>query len=121
MVPAARPSQSRLAFLIVAISVLTVMAAAPAAAQIFYGSVVGAVRDSSGAVMPGATVMIVNKENIVEQRKVEIGALVDTLRVIESGVAPHDRIIASRLLRAIPGQKVDPQMQNAAMSAPVGR
>ena len=63
MVPTARPSQSRLAFLIVAISVLTVMAAAPAAAQILYGSVVGAVRDSSGAVMPGATVMIVNKEN----------------------------------------------------------
>src|SRR5438105_5940527 len=63
VVPAARPSQSRLAFLIVAISVLTVMAAAPAAAQILYGSVVGAVRDSSGAVMPGATVMIVNKEN----------------------------------------------------------
>src|SRR6185436_12189471 len=62
VVPAARPSQSRLALLIVAFTVL-VTAAAPVAAQILYGSVVGAVRDASGAVMPGATVVIVNREN----------------------------------------------------------
>jgi len=40
--------------------------------------------------------------------------LVDGLRIIESGLKPDDRVIVSGLLRAIPGQKVDPQMQTAA-------
>ena len=34
----------------------------PASAQILYGSVVGIVKDSTGAIIPGATVTIVNKE-----------------------------------------------------------
>jgi hypothetical protein len=36
--------------------------AVPASAQILYGSVVGVVKDSTGSVLPGATVTIVNKE-----------------------------------------------------------
>ena len=39
------------------------LAAVPATAQILYGTVVGVVRDSSGAFIPGATVTIVNREN----------------------------------------------------------
>jgi hypothetical protein len=38
------------------------LAAASATAQILYGSVVGVVRDSSGALIPGATVTVVNKD-----------------------------------------------------------
>jgi len=38
-----------------------------------------------------------------------IGPLVDAMRVIESGLAAEDRVVVSGLLRAIPGQKVDPQ------------
>src|SRR5207247_10094636 len=38
------------------------IAAAPARAQILYGSIVGIVSDSQGARVPGATVTIVNKE-----------------------------------------------------------
>jgi len=49
--------------LVLAFVVLASFAAAPAAtAQILYGNVVGVVRDSSGAVMPGVTVTIVNKD-----------------------------------------------------------
>jgi hypothetical protein len=33
------------------------------------------------------------------------------LRVIESGLKPDDRVVIAGLLRAIPGQKVDPQLQ----------
>ena len=38
------------------------LAAAPARAQLLYGSIVGNVKDAQGAVVPGATVTIVNKE-----------------------------------------------------------
>jgi RND family efflux transporter MFP subunit len=74
-----------------------------------------------GSDQGGRYVLIVNKDNVVEQRKVEIGAMVDTLRVIERGVAAGDRVIVSGLLRAIPGQKVDPQTRSAAISAPAAR
>ena len=39
-----------------------------------------------GSDQGGRYVLIVNKDNVVEQRKVEIGPLVDTMRVIESGL-----------------------------------
>jgi RND family efflux transporter MFP subunit len=67
-----------------------------------------------GADQGGRYVLVVNKDNTVEQRKVEIGPLEGSMRVIESGVAPGDRVIVSGLLRAIPGEKVDPQVQTAA-------
>jgi RND family efflux transporter MFP subunit len=64
-----------------------------------------------GADQGGRYVLIVNKDNVVEQRKVVIGQLVDTMRVIESGLTAEDRVIVSGLLRAVPGEKVDPQTQ----------
>src|SRR5438876_687492 len=39
------------------------LAAVSATAQILYGSVVGVVKDSSGAFIPGATVTVVNKDS----------------------------------------------------------
>ena len=66
----------------------------------------------------GVYVLVVNASNEVEQRKVEIGPLVDSMRVIEKGLDEHDRVVVNGLLRAIPGQKVDPQVQAAA--APAG-
>ena len=39
------------------------------------------------------------------------GPLEGDLRVIESGLKPDDRVVIAGLLRAIPGQKVDPQLQ----------
>jgi hypothetical protein len=33
------------------------------------------------------------------------------LRVIEGGLKADDRVVIAGLLRAIPGQKVDPQLQ----------
>jgi RND family efflux transporter MFP subunit len=59
----------------------------------------------------GRYLLVVGKDNVVEQRKVELGPLVDTQRVIESGLAADDRVVVSGLMRAIPGQKVDPQAQ----------
>nr|WP_210263037.1 efflux RND transporter periplasmic adaptor subunit [Bradyrhizobium brasilense] len=66
-----------------------------------------------GSDQTGRYVLVVNAENVVEQRKVTTGPLDEGLRVIESGLKPDDRIVTAGLLRAIPGQKVDPQVQKA--------
>jgi len=70
-----------------------------------------------GSDQGGRYVLLVNKDNVVEQRKVEIGQLVGDNRVIEGGLKPDDRVIVEGLLRAIPGQKVDPQTQSTAPAA----
>jgi RND family efflux transporter MFP subunit len=62
----------------------------------------------------GRYVLVVNKDNVVEQRKIEIGPLADDMRIVESGLNPDDRVVVAGILRAIPGQKVDPQMEPAA-------
>jgi len=64
-----------------------------------------------GSDQAGRYVLVVNSENIVEQRKVQTGPLEGELRVIESGLKPDDRVVTAGLLRAIPGQKVDPQLR----------
>ena len=67
-----------------------------------------------GTDQAGRYVFVVNGENVVEQRKVEVGPTVGDMAVIESGLKPDDRVVVSGLLRAVPGQKVDPQTQTAA-------
>jgi RND family efflux transporter MFP subunit len=64
-----------------------------------------------GADQAGRYVLVVNADNVVEQRKVQIGSLDGGLRVIETGLKGDDRVVVAGLLRAIPGQKVDPQLQ----------
>jgi RND family efflux transporter MFP subunit len=69
---------------------------------------------SLGSDQGGTYVLTVSKDNVIEQRRVDIGPVVDGMRVIENGLTADDRVVVSGLLRAIPGQKVDPQMQTAA-------
>jgi RND family efflux transporter MFP subunit len=64
-----------------------------------------------GSDQAGRYVLVVNGENVVEQRKVQAGPVEGDLRVIESGLKADDRVVVAGLLRAIPGQKVDPQLQ----------
>ena len=69
-----------------------------------------------GSDQGGRYLLVVNGDNTVAQRKVQTGPLDDGLRVIESGLKADDRIVIAGLLRAIPGQKVDPQMQKIEAS-----
>lgn len=69
-----------------------------------------------GSDQAGRYVLVVNKDNVVEQRKIQAGPLEGDLRVIESGLKGDDRVVTAGLLRAIPGQKVDPQLQNIEAS-----
>lgn len=62
-----------------------------------------------GSDQGGRYLLLANKDNVVEQRKVQIGPVDNGLRVIESGLKPDDRVVTAGLLRVIPGQKIDPQ------------
>ena len=67
-----------------------------------------------GSDQAGRYVLVVGKDDVVEQRKVDIGALSDGLRAIEKGLGPEDRVVVAGVLRAIPGQKVEPVLQAPA-------
>ena len=56
----------------------------------------------------GRYVLVVNNDNVVEQRTVTIGQEIDGLRVIESGLAPEDWVITNGVQMARPGTKVTP-------------
>jgi RND family efflux transporter MFP subunit len=64
-----------------------------------------------GADQAGRYLLVVNGDNVVEQRTVQIGQLDGGLRLIETGLKGDDKVVVAGLLRAIPGQKVDPQLQ----------
>jgi RND family efflux transporter MFP subunit len=72
-----------------------------------------------GSDQGGRYVLVVNKDDVVEQRKVTTGPKVGDLRAIDSGLKADDRVVVNGILRAIPGQKVDPQIQTLA-AAPAG-
>jgi RND family efflux transporter MFP subunit len=74
-----------------------------------------------GSDQSGRYVLVVNGENVVEQRKVVTGPIEGDLRVIESGLKADDRVVIAGLLRAIPGQKVDPQLQKIEPSRPTSK
>ena len=68
----------------------------------------------------GRYVLVVNKDNVVEQRTVTIGQLDKGLRVIESGLKPDDLVVIDGVQRAIPGNKVDPDKQKMTVPAAGG-
>ncbi len=58
----------------------------------------------------GKYVLVVNKDNVVEQKRVTAGQLlVGDFRVIESGLAADDRVVLTTNGRAVPGNKVVPK------------
>ena len=67
--------------------------------------------EAIGADQSGRYVLVVDANNIVQQRKVTIGETFGSLRRIESGLTAKDKVIVVGLLQAAPGQKVEPQLQ----------
>ena len=59
-----------------------------------------------GVDQSGSYLLVVNADDVVEQRAVETGALVDGLRVITGGLTKSDRVVVEGLQRATPGTKV---------------
>src|SRR6266851_8818552 len=75
-----------------------------------------------GSDQAGRYVLTVNADGVVEQRHVQLGQTTSEMRVIESGLKPDERVVVSGILGAVPGQKVDPQLQTpkSAAAEPAG-
>jgi membrane fusion protein, multidrug efflux system len=66
----------------------------------------------------GRYLLIVGDKNVVEQRQVEVGELVDgSLRIIKNGLSADDRVIVGGVMRALPGNTVVPVTASASASA----
>jgi multidrug efflux system membrane fusion protein len=63
-------------------------------------------------------VFTVADDGTVGTKLIELGPMVDGLRVIRSGLAPTDRIVIDGLQRARPGQKVKPEDGKIEATAP---
>lgn len=61
-----------------------------------------------GSDQSGRYVLVANKDNQLEQRKVVLGQQVGDLRVIDKGLTPDDRVVISGLMSVVPGQKIEP-------------
>jgi RND family efflux transporter MFP subunit len=55
-------------------------------------------------------VLVVGADNKVEYRPVDLGPLVDGLRVVRSGLKPGETIVVNGLMRVRPGMQVAPQL-----------
>jgi RND family efflux transporter MFP subunit len=67
-----------------------------------------------GSDQGGRYVLLVNKDNVVERRNVKPGPVIDDLRVVDDGLSPADRVVIAGVLRAVPGQQVEPHIESAA-------
>lgn len=65
----------------------------------------------------GRYLLVVNGQDVVDQRPVKVGAGVNGLRVVEEGLQPDDWVVVNNLQRARPGAKVTPVKQAAAAPA----
>jgi len=75
-----------------------------------------------GSDQAGRYVLTVNADGIVEQRRVQLGQTTGEMRVVDSGLKADERVVVSGILDAVPGQKVDPQLQTpkSAAAEPTG-
>jgi membrane fusion protein, multidrug efflux system len=71
-----------------------------------------------GANQAGSYLLVLNKDDVVEQRKVETGQQFGDLRQIMSGLSADDRVVVDGLARAVPGEKVAPKAATIAPPPP---
>ncbi len=73
-----------------------------------------------GSDQSGRYLLVLGKDDKVEQRPVSIGQLVGELRVIETGLEPDDKVLVSGLMTAVPGETVDPKDTTIASGGAAG-
>ncbi|WP_439544128.1 efflux RND transporter periplasmic adaptor subunit [Hyphomicrobium sp.] len=65
-----------------------------------------------GSDQGGRYVLVAGKDDVVAQRKVELGQQAGDLRVITKGLEVSDRILITGLMSVVAGQKIDPVMRD---------
>jgi RND family efflux transporter MFP subunit len=64
--------------------------------------------------------LVVDGSGTVRSKPVQLGGLFGTMRVIDDGIAPTDRVVINGLQKAMPGSVVDAQTAPAAPAASPG-
>lgn len=64
-----------------------------------------------GSDQNGRYVLVLGKDDVVEQRKVTTGQTFGTMRIIEKGLTPSDRVVVTGIALVVPGQKIVPEPQ----------
>jgi len=70
-----------------------------------------------GTDQEGRYLLVVDKKDVVERRKVKVGSQEGELRVIDSNLGPDDLVIVNGLQKARPGGKVKPTREGATPPA----
>ncbi|MGA7325045.1 MAG: efflux RND transporter periplasmic adaptor subunit [Rhodomicrobium sp.] len=65
----------------------------------------------------GEYLLVLGKDNVVEQRQVKTGEAEGGLKVVESGITANDWVVTSGIQRAVPGQKVKPEERTMITAA----
>jgi RND family efflux transporter MFP subunit len=68
----------------------------------------------------GEYLLVLGKDNVVEQRPIKTAQSEGGLKVVQSGLAPNDWVVTSGIQRAVPGQKVNPD-ERAMRTAAAGQ
>ena len=68
---------------------------------------------SVGVDQSGAYVLVVNEKNVVEQRTVRLGPLVEENRAVLEGLHKEDWVVTNGIQRSRPGAEVTPIRENA--------
>jgi RND family efflux transporter MFP subunit len=66
-------------------------------------------------------VLVVDDQNVARVKYVSLGAVIDRMRVVQSGIGPDDRIIVGGLMKVRPDMKVTPQVVANTAFAVTGR
>lgn len=69
----------------------------------------------------GRYLLVLDKDDVVEQRYVELGQLEGDMRVILSGLAADDRVVTGDLWRVSPGTKVTPVLRSIDTNGEAGQ
>jgi RND family efflux transporter MFP subunit len=64
-------------------------------------------------------VLVLKPDSTVDYRSVQLGRIVDGLRIVESGLKPGERIVINGLQRARPGTKVAPTLADMTRDSTV--
>ncbi len=68
----------------------------------------------------GQYLLVLSKDNVVEQRQITTGEAEGGLQVVKSGIAANDLVVTSGIQRAVPGQKINPE-ERTMMTASAGQ